>query len=232
MSGVPNDSAIRSVSWWTLRSEVSMTRSASPRRLASAVRSRRSPSSSRPLAWSGWGRRAASWRRTSTSSVASRNSSVVSPADGVLGEVGLQGVEERPGPDVDHDRDRLAGAAALVDQPDDVAQQRRREVVDDVEAEVLQLLGGGAAAGAGHPGDDDDLAGVLGAAARSTVGRPSVLLEDLAGGGVHGLTASLTARPRSTASLMASGGARADARAPARSRRPRRPAASSASRSA
>ena len=111
----------------------------------------------------GAGRRAASWRRTSTSSVASRNSSVVSPAHGVLGEVGLQRVEERAGPDVDHDRDRLAGAAALVDQPDDVAQQRRREVVDDVEAEVLELLGGGAAAGAGHAGDDDDLAGVLGA---------------------------------------------------------------------
>ena len=82
-------------------------------------------------------------------------------AHGVLREVGLQRVEERPGPDVDHDRDRLAGAAALVDQADDVAQQGRREVVDDVEAEVLQLLGGGAAAGAGHPGDDDDLAGVL-----------------------------------------------------------------------
>ena len=39
-SGVPNASAIRSVSWWTLRLVVSMTRSASPRRSASTSRSR------------------------------------------------------------------------------------------------------------------------------------------------------------------------------------------------
>ena len=75
-SGEPNASAIRSVSWWTLSVVVSMTRSASLRRSASTARSRVSPSSSRPLPWSGCGRRAASWRRTSTSSVASRKTSV------------------------------------------------------------------------------------------------------------------------------------------------------------
>ena len=80
------------------------------------------------------------------------------PAGGALGEVGLERAEERPGADVDHHRDRLVEAAALVDQPDHVAQQARRQVVDDVEAEVLELLGGGAAAGAGHPGHDHELA--------------------------------------------------------------------------
>ena len=137
------------------------------------------PSSSRPLPCSGCGRRAASCRRTSTSSVASRKSSVVVPAGGALGEVGLQRLEERAGADVDHDRDRLLDAAALVDQPDHVAQQARRQVVDDVEAEVLELLGGGAAPGAGHAGDDDQLA-VAG------LGVPSSVLLDLAGGGVDG----------------------------------------------
>jgi hypothetical protein len=84
------------------------------------------------------------------------------PAQGVVGEVGLQRLEERAGADVDDDRDRLVVAATLVDQLDDLAQQRRRQVVDDVVAEVLELLGGRAAAGAGHPGDDHDLAAVLG----------------------------------------------------------------------
>ena len=73
----PNASATRSVSWWTLRLDVSMTRSASLRRSASTFRSRWSPSSRRPVPWSGCGRRAASWRRTSTSSVASRNTRVL-----------------------------------------------------------------------------------------------------------------------------------------------------------
>ena len=135
-----------------------MTRSASLRRSPSTSRSRCSPSSSRPLPCSGCGRRAASCRRTSTSSVASRNTSGGTPSGRPLGEVGVQGVEERAGADVDHDRDRLLAAAALVDQPDHVAQQARRQVVDDVEAEVLELLGRGAAAGAGHAGDDHQVA--------------------------------------------------------------------------
>ena len=87
-------------------------------------------------------------------------------------------LEERAGAHVDDDRDRLLGAAALVDEPDDVAQQAGRQVVDDEEAEVLQLLGRRAAAGAGHAGDDDQLA-ALGVACSSSV------LLDLAGGGVH-----------------------------------------------
>ena len=49
--------------------EVSITRSASPRRSRTISRSRAMPSSSRPPPCSGCGRRAASCRRTSTSSV-------------------------------------------------------------------------------------------------------------------------------------------------------------------
>ena len=80
------------------------------------------------------------------------------PARGALGQVGVEGLEERPGTYVDHDADLLLGAAGLVDQPHDLTQQARRQVVDDVEADVLELLGGRAAAGPGHPGDDDELA--------------------------------------------------------------------------
>ena len=60
------------LSWWTLSGVVSMTRSASPRRLAITDALRVMPSSSRPVPWSGCGRRAASWRRTRMSSAASR----------------------------------------------------------------------------------------------------------------------------------------------------------------
>ena len=81
------------------------------------------------------------------------------PAGHLLVAVGLQRVEERPRPHVDHDRDRLLDAAAVVDEAYDVAHQRRREVVDHEVAEVLELLGRRAAAGTGHAGDDDQLAG-------------------------------------------------------------------------
>ena len=86
-SAVPNALARSGpVSWWTLRLEVSMTRSASPRRSREHRRARGAiPSSSRPPPCSGCGRRAASWRRTSTSSVASRKSRVVRPAGDAAG---------------------------------------------------------------------------------------------------------------------------------------------------
>ena len=44
-------------------------------------------------------------------------------ARGALGQVGVEGLEERPGPYVDDDADLLLGAARLVDEPHDVAQQ-------------------------------------------------------------------------------------------------------------
>src|SRR6478752_2669321 len=93
----------------------------------------------------------------------------------LLVAVGLQGVEERARPDVDHHRDGLVDPAAVVDEAHHVAHQRRREVVDDEVAEVLELLGRRAAAGAGHAGDDHELAGR---------GFHSSVLQDLAGGGV------------------------------------------------
>ena len=51
-------------SWWTFRDDVSMTRSAAARRVASSSRSRTIPSSSRPSPCSGCGRRTDSCRRT------------------------------------------------------------------------------------------------------------------------------------------------------------------------
>ena len=78
-----------------------------------------------------------------------------------LGEVGVEGLEERAGAYVDHDADLLLRAAGLVDQAHDLAQQAGRQVVHDVEPEVLELLGGRAPAGTRHAGDDDELAAVL-----------------------------------------------------------------------
>ena len=96
------------------------------------------------------------------------------------GQLLAQRLEEDPGADVDHGRDRLVDALLVVDQPDHVGDQLGRQVVDHEEAEVLELLGRRAPAGAGHPGDD--------ARARpggSWRGPPSVLL-DLAGRRVDG----------------------------------------------
>ena len=69
-----------------------MTRSASPRRSRQHLALAVMPSSSRPSPCSGCGRRAASWRRTSTSSVASRNTSVACRPVAPWASVGLQGL--------------------------------------------------------------------------------------------------------------------------------------------
>ena len=45
------------------------------------------------------------------------------PAGGAVGEVRGEGLEERPGADVDDHGDRLGGSPALVDEPDDVLEQ-------------------------------------------------------------------------------------------------------------
>ena len=88
--GVPNASAIRSVSWCTLSAEVSMTRSASLRRSASTSRSRWSPSSSRPLALQRV--RAAGRLLPADEDLVGRLEEDQGrvPAGGALGEVGLR----------------------------------------------------------------------------------------------------------------------------------------------
>ncbi len=158
VAAVPKSSVMRSWSWWTLKLEVSSSTSASPRMSAMTSRSRRRPWSSRPPACSGWGRRAASWRLTSTSSVASRKSSVVGRPVTCWWRLACRESKNEPSARR-RPRDRLVDAAAVVDQADDVAHQGRREVVDHEVAEVLQLLGGRAATGSRHAGDDDQLAG-------------------------------------------------------------------------
>ncbi len=71
--GVPKKSRIRARSSWTLSAEVSSTRSASSRSPLSRSRSAAIPSTTRPSSCSGCGRRTLSKRRTSVSSLASRN---------------------------------------------------------------------------------------------------------------------------------------------------------------
>ena len=192
VSGVPNASATRSVSWWTLRLVVSMTRSASLRRRASTTRSRWSPSSSRPSPCSGWGRRAASCRRTSASSVASRNTRVVRRPVAPCARLAWRLSKKEPERTstttaIGCSTPRLSSTSAH-----DVLEQRGGHVVDDVEAEVLQLLGRGAAAGAGHAGDDDQLAALVGPGGSGRSRRragsraPPSLLLDLTGRGVDG----------------------------------------------
>ena len=183
VSGVPNSSAIRSVSWWTLRLEVSMTRSASAAQRREHDALQLQPVEEPALALERV--------RPAGGLLAAYEHLVVGleedqggvPAGGPWPEVGLQRREEGARADVDDDRDRLGGATALVDQRDDVLEQARRQVVDDVEPEVLELLGGRAAAGAGHPGHDDQLTGphqrlVL---AHSSISPVAVLTDTLVG---------------------------------------------------
>ena len=72
-AGVPKKSRIRARSSWTLSAEVSSTRSASSLSPLSRCRSAAIPSTTRPSSCSGCGRRTFSKRRTSVSSLASRN---------------------------------------------------------------------------------------------------------------------------------------------------------------
>ena len=158
VSGVPKALATLSVSWCTLSGVVSMTRSASPRRLAITARSCLMPSSSRPLPWSGCGRRAASWRRTRMSSEASRKSSVVRRVGNFAASCARSESKNTPARTSTTAATGWLDALLLVDETDHVADQLGRQVVDHEVAEVLELLGGGAATRAGHPGHDDELA--------------------------------------------------------------------------
>ena len=95
-SGVPNASATRSVSWCTLRSEVSMTRSASPRRSAStlalAVEPVEQPAAALQRVRPARGLLAADQHVVGGLEEQQRGP----PAGGALGEVGLERGEERP----------------------------------------------------------------------------------------------------------------------------------------
>ena len=142
-SSPANWASILARSSCTLRLEVSITRSASPRSSRSRSRSAAMPSTMRPSPWRGCGRRTDSKRRTRASSEDSRKTIRRVTLLGVqVGEGLAEVVEEPPAADVDDDGDPrhvALGAGAELHHGGD---QRGRQVVDDEPAEVLQTLGG------------------------------------------------------------------------------------------
>ncbi len=140
-SSPANWASILARSSWTLRLEVSITRSASPRSSRSSVRSAAMPSTIRPSPWRGCGRRTDSKRRTSGVVRGLQEDDPAGDAAGVEVRQGLaQIVEEAPAADVDDDQrsgPRCPGAGAELHHGGD---QRGRQVVDDEPAQVLQTL--------------------------------------------------------------------------------------------
>ena len=173
-SGVPNALATLSLSWWTLSGVVSMTRSASPRRLGHHL----------PAPVDALEQPAGALQRVRPpGSLLAPDQDVVvgleveqrrTPGRELRRQLLAQRVEEDARAHVDDGRDRLVDALLLVDQAHHVADQLGRQVVDHEVAEVLELLGRRAAAGTGHAGDHDQLALAL----PDSLGRsrPSVLL--------------------------------------------------------
>ena len=148
-------------SWWTLRPEVSRMTSASERSSPSRARSRWMPSSSRPDAWSGCGRRTLSNRRTRASSVASRKTTdgrcPARPSSATIWPKSANTPWLRTSTTAATRWIIGSGVRARYSSwsCEQLREHLRREVVDDVPAEVLQDVGHRRAAGPAHPGEDE-----------------------------------------------------------------------------
>ena len=145
-------------SWWTVSALVSMMRSARARSSASSVRSRWMPASGPASPPSGCGRRVSLKRRTSTSSLASKNSDLepVAGAAQLVEHARVVG-EELALADVDAEGDAVDALERAGAELEEARDEHERQVVDAVEAEVLEDVDRGALPGPGEAGDDDDL---------------------------------------------------------------------------
>ena len=199
--------------------EVSITMSAPPRRSPSSSRSAVMPSSSRPLPCSGCGRRAASCRRTSTSSAASRYRIVGRvPRPAQLVERAAQRGEEPARAGVDHHGDPVLVAAAAADQLEHLPDQLPAAGCRRRTSPGPRAPGGRAAPGAGHAGDQHQLP----VSPRSS---SPLRIVGSAAGRVAAPLRSRSGSPSSRAADDRLGRPPADARAPRPGRRRARPAA-------